>query len=122
MHLYRVVLLVLLALLSTQSRADLSDWSQADRRLLVASEAGLFLDWRQTLDIQSHSNFYESNPVLGRHPSNSLVNLYFATSMAGTYVIADHLDEHRTLFLGGVTLLEVVTVLKNRRLGLSFSF
>jgi hypothetical protein len=122
MKILSFIFFVLCVLFPTQSKADLSDWSETDKHLLLASEISLYLDWRQTLDIKSHSNFYETNPILGQHPSNSRVDIYFGSVMAGTYVIANQLDENRSLFLGGITLVEVFTILKNRRLGLSFSF
>ena len=37
----------------------------------------LVIDYRQTLDIKNHDNMYEINPILGKHPSDLKITIYF---------------------------------------------
>lgn len=37
----------------------------------------LFIDYRQTLDIKNHEGYFEINPILGKHPSDSKITIYF---------------------------------------------
>jgi len=40
------------------------------------------IDWGQTLDIADKPNeYYETNPILGKHPDRGEVNRYFASTM-----------------------------------------
>ena len=37
----------------------------------------LFIDYRQTLDIKNHEGYFEINPILGKHPGDSKITIYF---------------------------------------------
>lgn len=37
----------------------------------------LFIDYRQTLDIKNHEGYFEINPILGKHPSDTKITIYF---------------------------------------------
>lgn len=55
----------------------------------------LLLDMAQTLDIQNHAHMYEINPILGRHPPNWKIYLYFAAwiLIVAASTIAADLDQ-----------------------------
>lgn len=71
----RVLLaVVVLALVGCGPR----NWTRADSYREAAYLALHVADWGQTLDIADHpGEFYERNPVLGRHPSRGEVNRWF---------------------------------------------
>ncbi|GIU69175.1 MAG: hypothetical protein KatS3mg002_0411 [Candidatus Woesearchaeota archaeon] len=46
------------------------------------------IDYKQTSYISKHPDkFYETNPILGRHPDQQDVNLWFATSILSLWTI-----------------------------------
>lgn len=53
-------------------------WDKNDIALEVTWEILHAIDWGTTLDItrRSDEGYYESNPILGRHPSSGEVNEY----------------------------------------------
>lgn len=50
--------------------------------LFVLALISLVVDCCQTLDIKNHSNIHESNPLLGPHPSDNIIIVYFFVCMA----------------------------------------
>lgn len=68
-----------------------ADWSQADTARQAVYTSTLILDWSQTRDIARHPGKYETNVILGRHPSQREVNQYFAAAavlhLAVSYVL-----------------------------------
>jgi len=87
--------LVLLFCLSTPC---LAEWEKTDTALLVLQ----VVDWGQTRDIAtrkceppyisdydgSEYLYHETNPILGKHPSEEKVNTYFASSILINYLVA----------------------------------
>ena len=53
-------------------------WSKQDIALETLWVALHVIDWGQTRYIAKHPTFYEGNPLLGKHPSVSKVDAYFA--------------------------------------------
>lgn len=95
--------------------------------LLVVAEATLLLDLGTTLDIKNHAapwqlNASESNPLLGRHPSDVKLLGYFAVVMAGTAVGYRLLPEdYRPLAMSAIIVLEAYCVHRNLKNGMSFT-
>ena len=68
------------------ARAETDAWNTTDKTLLVAVEASYYLDFRQTREIALNPlRYYETNQLLGRHPSIGRVNNYFLATAIGTY-------------------------------------
>lgn len=59
-----------------------------------AFDLALAADMLTTLDIRHHSGMYETNPVLGRHPSDAKVLAYFSACAGIHYVITDQMFKH----------------------------
>jgi hypothetical protein len=120
----KALITMCIALASFTSSAEaFSEWEPEDKKLLIATEVLLLADWAQTRQTAKNPDKYqENNVVLGKHPSVGRVNTYFAASMLGTYLIAKHYPEHRTVFLGGLLVLEGITVYSNKMIGLNFAF
>lgn len=101
--------------------------AQTAPALLVVAEATLLLDLSTTLDVKNHAapwqlNASESNPLLGRHPSDVKLLAYFAVVMGGTALGYRLLPEdYRPLAMAGVIVLEAYCVHRNLKNGMSFT-
>jgi len=74
-----LILLLVLALPVTAHAFD--PWSRQDVALETTWMILHVLDWGQTLDLADQPDrYHELNPILGRNPSRSQVNLYMAAS------------------------------------------
>ena len=74
------------------ARAD--DWTTQDTIRQVALQTALTADWMQTRQIAKHpESWYETNAMLGDHPSVARVNQYFIASSLVAYGIARALPE-----------------------------
>lgn len=106
--------------------ANAEEWSELDKKLLIASEVLLAADWMQTRQIAKNPDrYYETNPILGKHPSTGEVNTYFISCMVANYYLADWLGDSgnkRTIYLSTVTVVQGVTVRNNYLLGLRFAY
>jgi hypothetical protein len=58
------------------------NWTRGDTYREVAWGAIHVADWAQTRQIAQHpEKYYETNPILGKHPSEQSVNLYMGTAL-----------------------------------------
>jgi len=114
-------LLALLLLLPALANAD--DWTTADTQRELVFAALMVADAAQTHDIARHPNMEEINPILGKHPSNAKINVYFAASMAAQYLIAQALsDEYRHAWQYAGIGFEFAIVQNNYKLGIRADF
>lgn len=92
--------------------------------LLWTAEATLAADWLQTRQIALHpEKYYEINPLIGPHPSQGLVNSYFALCALAEYKSASYLPKReREWFLLALTSMEASYVAHNWRVGLRIGF
>lgn len=104
------------------ARAD--EWGTTDKALATAAVVLTVADWAQTRTIaQSPDRYYETNPILGQHPTVGSVNAYFAGALIGGAVLAYTLPATpRRWFLGGAAALELAVVGRNAHLGIRMSF
>lgn len=72
-------------------------WTKRDIQYEVAYGILHAIDYGQTKYISTHpEDYYELNPVLGKHPSPEIVDLYFPLSMAFHIWLTDLIPvEHR---------------------------
>jgi len=78
------VLIMCLFVLPVSAKA-LEPLSSADMSMEILF-AGLYaIDWGQTLDIAGRQDegYYETNPIIGRHPTRGRVNTIFAAFAVG---------------------------------------
>jgi len=68
------------------------DWSKADTIRQGAFISLLAIDTYQTHRLVSDPNFYETNPILGEHPSHSNIDLYMIGCAAGHTIISGLLN------------------------------
>ncbi len=84
----------------------------------------LAADWRQTQQIvEKPQQYYETNYILGPHPTMGVVNRYFAASMVTTFLVSEYAPTGTAkTILRGLTLFEGGVIMHNWNIGLKFNF
>jgi len=115
-------LLILLFLVASTAQAG--TLSNADIQREVFFDGLMVLDYAQTKDIKHYpTTAHERNKLLGEHPSDAAIRNYFLVTAAGHYLVTKTLPAAwRPAWQYGFILLEAVTVYKNKRIGLQFSY
>lgn len=101
-----------------------AQWRGQDIQRQVAITVLLAADWAQTRQIARNPQRWEElNPLLGSHPSEVRVRNYFLAVAAASAMLTVALpEEWRESAQLGQVKLEGLTVLRNRQIGLRFSF
>lgn len=82
-----------------------------------------FIDYRQTLAIQSTPTVKETNPILGPKPSTKTTSTYFATTLAAHWLVTYALPpSYREPWQNGTILLQLAVTTRNAKLGLTLNF
>lgn len=88
--------------------------------MTIVTIISFIIDCRQTLQIKSHPNMYEINPILGTHPVDWKIIVYFV--ICGSALIAMALFDPwhwpSMAVLTAVIALEVWAIRRNLALGL----
>ena len=113
------ILLALLLCSGLFAQTPNSAWTKADTGFETAWQVLNFIDWRQTSNIhntfsvantdpltghQTFAVYGEGNRVLGKHPKQSTINQYFATTALLHYTVS------RTLPKGGRHVWQAATI------------
>lgn len=98
-----------------------SDDDKTRQKVILATQ---IIDALQTRDIADKPDkYFEKNPLLGEHPSESDVNRYFAASMLGNYLLAKALPPKlRPWVQNGTIRLQGECITDNANLGIGFKF
>jgi hypothetical protein len=114
----------LLLLLSLQTQAQTREWSDEEKAWGAVTGTLLLADWStsQNMSHRYNEGYYERNPLLGTHPSNNTINLYFLIAAPLIFLTADQVPEYRKIILQSVSVLELIAVGNNLRIGLHFQF
>lgn len=89
---------------------------------LAAVIALLVLDCLQTLDIKNHPGVYEKNVILGRHPSDAKIMVYFSAWIAIAILSMVFLSQELMLLLFSIIfVVQIKVIYDNKRLGLRFT-
>ena len=122
MNVIRKLLLSLLLLtLPTLSKAN--DWTTNDTIRQTAVLSTFSLDYAQTRDIKNHAWAYETNPILGRHPSDRRITLYFlSASVIHTGIAYKLPPDWRRGFQYTTLALQLAVIAHNKKIGLRFEF
>jgi hypothetical protein len=128
----------------TLGRYDLTRAQVAAETAFVAL---MYIDYRQTLDIRDfckrrfpgvgtvnadgsvtdgttvYCSVHETNPGLGKHPSEARIRNYFAGVTIAHIAIAKTLPtEYRPFWQGAGIIMQLSQVIKNKKFGLSVNF
>lgn len=112
------ILIFLILLPSSLSAFD--KWDEVDITMETAFIGLLAYDTLQTLDIKNHNGMYETNIILGEHPSDSKIIIYSISSAVLQFGIAHILpsDWRKAWIASGITL-EAHCCYTNKRNGLT---
>jgi len=118
------ILGILLLVLSLNTHADFRDWSVEEKAWGAAAGVLLVSDWATTHNMTHRYNedYYERNPLLGSRPTANRVNLYFLTVTPAIFLAADYFGNYRKEILQATSVLELIMVGNNLRIGLHFQF
>lgn len=135
------VLFIIVLLLLVPIHANADNWTIFDTTLQLTYTTLHIMDWRQTQIIANSCynvtktkpsgttktvaicDKYETNFILGDHPSEGRVNTYFATTLALHWVASYYLPKpYRTIFQGTWIIIEYDIVQQNRSIGIGFNF
>jgi len=120
-----VIILVLIFAVPTKSYAG-EPWDNTDKVLYTLDLAVTLMDYKQTMQIaregpDTNWNVYETNPILGKHPTEQEVTIYFVGREIMKYYIADYLKpSYRKIFLIASFFATKTLVQRNLTLGLRF--
>jgi len=120
-----VMIIVLVGMLFASSIVKAEEsWTSADTNRELVYASFHVMDWAQTRNISRNPDkWYETNALLGRHPSTDKVDLYFLLTWVGHYLVADNLSpRNRKLFQNVTILLEAGYVTHNLSLGVNIKF
>jgi hypothetical protein len=98
-------------------------WTWVDTTLQAGVLATMALDLSTTLDIRHHPNNFETNPILGRRPSDAEVTrLMVGEFLAHTAIAVALPKPYRTIWQSFVIGMEAQCIRNNRSIGLNFRF
>ena len=101
-----------------------SEWSKQDTYRELAWTAILALDYKQTLTIVNDPSKYEEyNPLLGKHPSQRKVEIYFASCAIIHPIISYYLPPQYRKWWQYITIgVEAGAIGNSLRAGIGFAF
>lgn len=102
----------------TRAAGNNVDWYQ------IGADLTIVADWAQTRHIAANpGKYYETNPILGRHPSAAQVNQYFVSVLVLNHLAKEVLPPKVSkYFYMGVATIQTTHVLRNYRIGIRMEF
>lgn len=130
----RFILLLMLTLYVAVANASEIDsykykWSDLDTARQSMFTALVVADMKQTLNIRKINSgptplVYETNPILGKHPTDTKVVLYFTGVALAHYYISKNLEAgwKREAWQYGWIVVESAVVLRNKKIQIQYKF
>jgi len=114
-------LIFLLCLISVNVHASPLTDMQVKKE--VAWQVINLIDYGQTMDIvKSKGAYYETNPILGEHPTPQAVGRYFFISAISHYAITKYLTNYRGAWQTITLFVSASCVYNNYEIGLRVNF
>lgn len=117
--------IIITAILLSSASANAADkWSTRDKGLELSYQILHFIDWRQTRYIAKNpEDYYEMNPVLGKHPSTYKVDAYFIGTAIVHPIITHFLPQKYRPWWQAVTItMSGTCVINNYFVGIKMDF
>jgi len=95
--------------------ATAKPWTKEEKVLLGASCLAALADTITTLD-GLHRGAEETNPIMGRHPSDTMVVSVMAIAQISTIIAAHYLSDFREWILGVKTVANAACTFHNLRI------
>jgi len=120
----RLAIILLLLLPASCSGKHFQPWSGQDVVLQTAVTVTSAVDWGQTRDAAEQPDvYYESNPVIGGHPSTEEVDIYSVSSIALKALVTWFLDpEYRPWWQSFCIGISASNIMINNGNGLRINF
>lgn len=114
---------ILIASMLFNLNVSANEWTTENTAWESAYMVAHLVDWGQTLDIASSSEFVEKNPLLGVNPTRGDVNKYFLLTGIGHYLISRYVfDDYRATWQQSTFFIQFNVVRKNISLGVRVNF
>ena len=114
---------IMLCCLGALAAPAAEPWTTTDKTLAAAFWTTHMLDWAQTLDIERHPGLYETNPLLGKHPTRGQINRHFVAMGIAHLALEVYLPAKPRRIMESVTLgWQIRCVSGNYQLGLKATF
>jgi hypothetical protein len=101
-----------------------SKWTKQDTHRELIWQSFHIIDWGQTLDISKNPDkYYEMNPILGKHPSVSDVNLWAVGASTFHFGLSYIMPkEYRKIFQWTTIGFKGYTIYNNHKINLKVNF
>jgi hypothetical protein len=120
----KLLLLLALVVFTPTNTLAADKWSTQDKSLEATYQVLHFIDWRQTRYIAKNpDDYYEMNPILGKHPSTTTVDLYFIAGAILHPIVTHYLPEKYRPWWQGITItMSGTCVVNNFVVGIKMDF
>ena len=99
------------------------DLTEVDKANIVLFNVLQGIDMLQTLEIANNDAYYEKNPILGKHPSETAVVTYFITRGFAHYHVTKMIPQKYRRFWHGYNVIYNYDVIRdNHELGIRINF
>ena len=99
------------------------DLTEVDKANIVLFNVMQGIDMLQTLEIANDDDYYETNPILGKHPSEAHVVAYFVFRGFAHYHATNIIPQkYRNYFHGYNIIYNFNTIKDNHELGIRIDF
>ncbi len=99
------------------------DLTEVDKANIVLFNILQTIDMLQTLEIANNDDYYETNPILGKHPSEAHVVAYFVFRGLAHYHATNIIPQkYRNYFHGYNIIYNYNTVKDNHDIGIRIDF
>jgi hypothetical protein len=122
------ILIILFLLCSNANALDLQKYYKEDLTEIDKANIVLFnvlqgIDMLQTLEIANNDKYYETNKILGKHPSEAEVVTYFIARGLVHYQATRMIPQrYRNLFHGYNVVYNYNVIRDNHQLGIRIDF
>ena len=122
------ILIILFLLCSNANALDLKKYykeplTKFDKANIVLFNVLQTIDMLQTLEIANNDDYYETNKVLGKHPSEAHVVTYFVARGIAHYHLTNIVPaKYRNFFHGYNVIYNYNTIKDNHELGIRIDF
>lgn len=118
-----IILFLLISVFVSSSVFAADKWIKEDITREAVFVGLQIVDWQQTRYIAKSDEFTEINPILGKYPSRSEVNAYFAFTTLGHIAVTHVLPQrHRKYWQYAWIGLQAFTVGRNATIGVRFDW
>lgn len=97
-------------------------WTDEEKIWASSYVLASYVDYRTTSNMIGRPGYYETNLILGRHPSQARLNIHFLTLVPLVLLGADYFEADRKKILIICTMTEIVAGAHNLSIGLRFTF